>query len=84
LRIVALYHMGLLELRAGNYGAARESFGQLATDHIRSKELTTGMGLAALLMEPQDSPANGTPGAGIVQGAGQDEVLLTANGFDQA
>lgn len=56
MRIVALYHMGLLELRAGNYGAARESFGQLATDHIRSKELTTGMGLAALLMEPQDSP----------------------------
>jgi hypothetical protein len=42
------------------------------------------MGLAALLMEPQDSPANGTPGAGIVQGAGEEEVLLTANDFDQA
>jgi tetratricopeptide (TPR) repeat protein len=50
LRIVALYHMGLLELRAGEYGAARGTFGQLARDHIRSKELTTRMGLVALLM----------------------------------
>lgn len=84
LRIVALYHMGLLELRAGKYGAAKETFGQLARDHIRSKELTTGMGLAALLMKPQDSPADGTPGASVVQGAGEAEVLLTANDFDQA
>jgi hypothetical protein len=36
LRIVALYHMGLLELRAGNYGAARETFGQLATSGARN------------------------------------------------
>jgi len=84
LRIVALYHMGLLELRAGKYGAARETFGQLARDHIRSKELTTGMGLAALLMKPKDSPSDGTPGASVVQGAGEAEVLLTANDFDQA
>ena len=84
LRIVALYHMGLLELRAGKYGAAKETFGQLARDHIRSKELTSGMGLAALLMKPQDSPGEGTPGSSIVQGVGEAEILLTANDFDQA
>ena len=61
LRIVALYHMGVLELRAGKYGAARETFGQLARDHIRSKELTTGMGLAALLMKPQQTPGTARP-----------------------
>ena len=84
LRIVALYHMGVLELRAGKYGAARETFGQLARDHIRSKELTTGMGLAALLMKPQQTPGDGTPGAGVVERVGEAEVLLTANDFDQA
>jgi tetratricopeptide (TPR) repeat protein len=84
LRIVALYHMGVLELRAGKYGAAKETFGQLARDHIRTRELTTGMGLAALLIKFQDAPAEGTPGASVVQGVGQAEILLTANDFDQA
>lgn len=84
LRIVALYHMGVLELRTGKYGAARETFGQLARDHIRTPELTTGMGLASLLIKYQDAPAAGTPGASIVQGVGQAEILLTANDFDQA
>jgi tetratricopeptide (TPR) repeat protein len=84
LRIVALYHMGVLELRFGKYGAAKETFGQLARDHIRSKELTTGMGLAALLIKSQDAPAEGTPAASVVEGVGEAELFLTANDFDQA
>jgi tetratricopeptide (TPR) repeat protein len=84
LRNVALYHMGVLQLRLGKYGGSKESFGQLSRDRIRSRELTTGMGLAALLMRPQEAPAEGTPGAAVVQRAGEAEVLLTANDFDQA
>ena len=84
LRLVALYHMAVLELRAGKYGAAKETFGQLARDKIRSPELTNGMGLAALLIKPQDAPAEGTPGARVVQQVGEAEVLLTANDFDPA
>jgi tetratricopeptide (TPR) repeat protein len=84
LRIVALYHMGVLELRFGKYGAAKETFGQLARDHIRSKELTTGMGLAALLIKSPDAPAESTPAASVVEGVGEAELFLTANDFDQA
>ena len=84
LRNVALYHLALLQLRAGKYGAARESFAHLARDGVRSKDLTKGLGLAALLIKHQDSPADGTPGATVVERAGEAELLLTANDFDQA
>ncbi len=84
LRKVALYHLGVLQLRAGKYGAAKETLGQLVRDRVRTKELTTGLGLAALLMRPQESPIEGTPGADVVERAGEAEVLLAANEFDQA
>ncbi len=84
LRKVALYHLGMLQLRAGKYGAAKETLGQLSRDRVRTREVTVGMGLAALLMKPQESPAEGTPGASVVERAGEAEVLLTANEFDHA
>ena len=84
LRRVALYHMGLLELRAGKYGAAKETFGQLARDGIRTRELITGLGLAALMIKPQEAPAEGTPGGSVVERTGQAELLLTENHFEQA
>src|SRR5258706_8900832 len=65
LRKVALYHLGVLQLRAGKYGAAKETLGQLVRDRVRTKELTTGLGLAALLMRRQQSPIDGTPGADV-------------------
>jgi predicted Zn-dependent protease len=84
LRIVALYHLGLLELRAGKYGGARETFSHLARDRIRTPELINGLGQAALLIKPQDAPAGGTPGATVVEGVGEAELLLNASEFDQA
>jgi tetratricopeptide (TPR) repeat protein len=84
LRNVALYHLGVLQLRLGRYGAAKESLGQLSRDKIRTRELTTGLGLAALLMKPKDAPPDGTPGAAVIQGVGEAEVLLTANDFENA
>jgi predicted Zn-dependent protease len=84
LRKVALYHLGLLELRAGKYGVAKETLGQLVRDRVRTPELTTGLGLAALLIRPKDSPLAATPGADIVARAGEAEVLLASNEFDRA
>lgn len=84
LRKVALYHLGLLQLRAGRFGAARESFGQLVRDRVITQEIASGMGLAALLIRPKDAPAEGTPGAQIVEQVGQSEVLLFTNQFDPA
>lgn len=84
LRKVALYHLGLLQLRAGRFGAARESFGQLVRDRVITKEISSGMGLAALLIRPKDAPVGGSPGNQIVEQVGQSEVLLFTNQFDPA
>jgi tetratricopeptide (TPR) repeat protein len=84
LRNVALYHMGILQLRAKKFGDAKEALGHLAVDGVRTKELTTGLGLAALLLTPRESPPEGTPGADVVERAGEAEVLLDSNEFDQA
>ena len=84
LRNVALYHLGVLQLRAGRYGAAKETLGQLVRDRIRTKEITTGLGLAALLMKPQNSPPEDTPGGSVVEKVGEAEVLLAGNEFEQA
>ena len=84
LRRVTLYHLGVLQLRAGKFGAARESFGQLVRDRVITKETTSGMGLAALLIRPKDAPAGGTPGSKIVEQVGQTEVQLFSNQFDPA
>jgi tetratricopeptide (TPR) repeat protein len=84
LRNVALYHMGILQLRAKKFGDAKETLGHLAVDGVRTKELTTGLGLAALLLTPRESPPEGTPGADVVERAGEAEVLLDSNEFDQA
>ncbi len=84
LRKVTLYHLGVLQLRAGRFGAARESIGQLIRDQVHTQELTTGMGLAVLLIKPQEAPKEGTPGSDVVERAGEAEVLLWSNEFDQA
>ena len=84
LRNVALYHMGILQLRAKKFGDAKETLGHLAVDRIRTKELIVALGLAALLLTPSQSPPEGTPGASVVERAGQAEVLLDSNEFDQA
>ncbi len=76
LRMVALYHMGVLELRARKFGDAKETLDQLAKFHVRTKELITALGLAVLLIRPQDALLEGTPGATVIDRAGEAEWLL--------
>lgn len=84
LRHVTLYHLALLQLRLGKFGAARESLGQLVRDRVQTKEIPQGMGLAALLIRAKNAPAEGTPGAQVVEQVGQAEVFLFANQFEPA
>lgn len=84
LRTVALYHLGLLQLRARRFGDAKETLSQLAKVHIRTKEVNTALGLAALLIAPKDAPPEGTPGATVVGRAGEAEAQLTVKDFEQA
>ena len=84
LRNVAVYHLGLLELRARKFGDAKGTLDQLAKRHVTTPELVTALGLAVLLVTPQDAPQQGTPGAAVIQRAGEAESLLAARDFDQA
>ena len=84
LRHVALYHMGVLELRARKFGDAKETLDQLAKLGVRSKELTTALGLAALLITPKDAPPEGAPGVRVIDRTGEAEALLAAKNYEQA
>ncbi|HKW62777.1 MAG TPA: tetratricopeptide repeat protein [Candidatus Acidoferrum sp.] len=84
LRTVALYHLGVLLLRARKFGDAKETLDQLAKVRIKTKASTTALGFAVLLMSPKDIPPEGTPGAYVIERAGEAETLLMQKDFEQA
>ena len=84
LRKVALYHLGILQLRARKFTAAKQIFGQLASEGLNSKELINSLGLASLFLHPLEAPPPGTEGASIVERVGEAEVLMARKQFDQA
>jgi len=71
-------------LRARKFDDAKETLDQLARLRVKTKELTTALGLAVLLISPKDAPPEGTPGAAVVDRAGQAEELLAAKEYEQA
>ena len=84
LRKVAVYHLGVLQLRASKFSSAQETLSQLAADRIRTNELTTALGLAALLVRPQEMPPEGSRGYRVVNQVGDAEAALAAKDFDTA
>lgn len=84
LRHVVLYHLGILQLRARKFGDAKETLDQLGKDRVRTKESMIALGLAVLLIRPQDAPPEGTPGATVIERAGEAEELLAARDFEPA
>ncbi len=84
LRNVARYHLGVLQLRARRFGDADETLGQLAKEGVRTWELTNALGLAALLVTPQEAPAEGAAGAHVIERAGEAETLVATKDFEQA
>src|SRR6266852_991277 len=84
LRKVALYHLGVLQLRARKYRDSHDTLQQLAKDGARTKELIIALGQAALLIRPQDSPPEGTEGATMIEQTGEAETLLATNEFERA
>jgi tetratricopeptide (TPR) repeat protein len=83
LRKVALYHLGVLQLRARKFGAAKETLMQVAKDGIKTRELITALGQAALLIQPQGAPPEGSESASVIERAGEAEALLATKQFDQ-
>ncbi len=83
LRKVTLYHLGVLQLRARRFGDAHETLFQLAKEQVRSEQLITALGEAALLISPQNPPGR-TEQANVIERAGQAEALSATKDFDQA
>lgn len=84
LRKVALYHLGVLQLRAGKYGAAKQTLANLAKNGVRTKELVVGLGEAALLVKQQEAPPTGSAGEDVIERTGEAEWLLGAKNYDAA
>jgi len=84
LRKVAVFHLGLLQLRALKFSSAKETLSQLAKDGVRTGELVAALGQAALMIRPQDAPAEGTDGDRASKNVGEAEVALATKDFDRA
>jgi tetratricopeptide (TPR) repeat protein len=84
LRKVALYHLGILELRAHRFGDAQDSLRQVAKQKVRTRDLTIALGQAALLVAPQNSSIQPSESENVIEPAGEAEALAAVQEFDQA
>lgn len=84
LRKVALYHLGVLQLRALRFGDAQETLSQVAKEQVRSEELITALGESALLIDPRSFKGVTSEQLTVVDGVGKAEALSATTDFDQA
>jgi predicted Zn-dependent protease len=84
LRKVALYHLGILQLRARRFGDAQETLRQLVKEQVRTKELILALGQASLLISPREPPLENTEAASLIERAGDAEALAATKEFDRA
>ena len=82
LRRVALYHMGILQLRASRFGDAFDTLHDLTNEGIKSPELFTALGEAALLINPQANQDDTSQS--VVRKVGEAEALAGQKQFDSA
>jgi tetratricopeptide (TPR) repeat protein len=84
LRLVLLYHDGLLLLRAGRYRAAQVSLSALCRKQMQGDEGLQALGLAVLRVAPKGAPPKDSPEARIVQRVGHAACLAGLKQFDGA
>jgi tetratricopeptide (TPR) repeat protein len=82
LRHVVLYQLGSVQLRLRKFGDASVTLGQLVVDGVRTQEVTDGLGMAALLIQPMNLPEKGTPGRDVVEHAGQAQSLAAVKDYE--
>ena len=84
LRLVMLYHDGILLLRAGKYQSAETSLGALCREEVPNDEVVKALGLAVFRVAPPNAPAEGTPGAQVVLRAGHAACISVQKKYDEA
>jgi len=84
LRLVLLYHDGVLLLRAGQFKAAQTSLTGLCTKDMQGADALQNLGLAILRVAPKDAPPRDTPGGQIVLRVGRAGCLTGQKKYDEA
>ena len=74
LRKVAVYHLGLLQLRKKLYGSALKTFQNLA-QNVQTNQVALGLAMSLLMIEPSAAPGENTVGHAVLLGIGQAEIL---------
>src|SRR5215831_578781 len=72
------------QLRKRQFGDAIDALTLLVKDGVRSDEVVTALGLAALRIEPQHAPDENTPGRDVVARVGRAQLLTILKDFSQA
>jgi tetratricopeptide (TPR) repeat protein len=84
LQQVALYHEGVLLLRAGQFKLSQTSFGLICKMDVGSDRVMDGIGLSVLRISPKQAPAAGSANSEVVRRAGSASCLTAARKFDEA
>ena len=84
LRLVTLYHEGILLLRGGQFKAAQASLMSTCAREIRDSEVLRFLGLAYLRVLPKDAPPADSPGNDIVLRVGRAGCFTGAKKYDDA
>jgi tetratricopeptide (TPR) repeat protein len=84
LRDVALYHLGVLQLRMSRFGDAYETLHDVAQGGIRTKELFVALGQAALLINPRKPTAQSDESASVIERVGEAESSSAQKQFAEA
>jgi tetratricopeptide (TPR) repeat protein len=84
LRLVLLYHDGILLLRANKFQSGQTVLSNLCKDSIPDEDVVKTLGWAVFRISPNTAPAEGTPGAQIIQRAGHAACITAQKKYDQA
>ncbi len=84
LRLVVLYHEGVLLLRALKFQSAQTVLSGLCQDAIPNDDVLRSLGLAVFRITPKEAPAESTPGAQIILRAGHAACLSAEKKYEPA
>jgi tetratricopeptide (TPR) repeat protein len=84
LRLVLLYHEGILLLRANKFRSAQTALSALCQDISSNEDVIKSLGLAVFRVSPKSGPPEGTPGAKIMRRAGHAACITAQKKYDEA
>src|SRR5215467_2092245 len=84
LQHVVLYQLGRVQLGKRKFGDAMNTMTLLVKDGQRSAEVVSALGMAALTIEPQNAPPDGSAGRDVIDRVGRAQVLTILKDFPAA